>query len=108
MSEDSANEFTLPEEDIRRAFKEMGAVRNCPICDHHTWHIISGEDEYPAVALFTKKSGLDFQVPNIPVTMLFCGQCFFLRMHPTKALMQWLEQNPKRSESGEDEGNGAE
>lgn len=96
LSKDQPNEFTLAEEDIHRAFHAMGAVNPCPICGHGTWNILRGEHDYPAIVMMGNPQRLGFQVPNIPVTMLFCGNCFFLRVHPTKALMQWLEQNPKK------------
>lgn len=89
------SEYRIPPEDIHRAFEGMGANKPCPICGHEHWKLLHGEDDYPSIVLLGGDQMLSSPPLHIAITMLFCGNCLFLRSHPTKGLIQWLEQNPK-------------
>ena len=81
-----------PEYDQRYSnyFSQFGAFRNCPVCDQtDTWAVVedAAKGYEPSVVAFKADGGTTrIKTDFIPVVVIVCENCGYIREHSRKIL----------------------
>ncbi|CAG9172462.1 hypothetical protein CURE108131_23065 [Cupriavidus respiraculi] len=84
----------LTNEQILSFLESVGKNHVCPYCTSEKWTLIRDEDLVLAV-LGLKKDGT-FPAPptNVPVALVGCDVCGYLRHHALGVIKRWIDKNP--------------
>lgn len=81
--------FDISLGEASRTFKALGADNPCPMCGGDTWHsVLDGDRAHLALPLYTNDGRPLADGAVIPVMFLVCGNCLFIRLHPTRGILQ--------------------
>lgn len=81
--------FDISLGEANRTFKALGADNPCPMCGGDTWHsVLDGDRAHLALPLYTNDGRPLADGSVIPVMFLVCGNCLFIRLHPTRGILQ--------------------
>lgn len=78
-------------EDIIRFFEAKKAQGGCPTCGNNDWGLVPNEnmrfDKYTIPPL-------NFSGSTVPVIVLRCKNCEFVRLHAAASIQEWTDANP--------------
>ncbi|GEM_PF-6718653 len=84
-------------------FESVGAKGTCPCCGQNNWLSTRAPHDLVFAYVATKADGgLLVNPPSIPVTVLICENCHFVRQHALKPLVHKI-QTQKASTKADDE-----
>ena len=73
----------------------VGAATDCPICKGEGWGVI---DDQPgmvwAVPALYPNGAISAPMTTVPVVVMACVNCAFIRMHARMPIEQWLATRP--------------
>jgi hypothetical protein len=76
-------------EDLRRFFESRGAAAECPVCAANQWHNTIDPLSGSPYAIKTLREILGYG--GMPVVVLYCGNCGFIRHHARNPIVAFLE-----------------
>jgi len=85
----------IPEEEVQRYVSAKGALRPCEACGHTAFELLNESSQLaigPTVVVVNEQ-GVSNR-PIIPLTMLGCVNCGYVRNFLTYIILSWLEANP--------------
>lgn len=93
---------SLTADELMRFFAFAKDKDLCPCCGSDTWDLAEPPSDLKFNLLTTLPNGeLIQKPPKMPLIVLLCTQCFFVRQHAMKPLLKWLSDNPKPDEAKE-------
>lgn len=77
-------------------FAESKNIQNhCPVCGNSRLSFIASPEQQLWAMHTTNLKGEAIVSPTtIPIVMLACGNCFFIRTHAQKPIKSWALENP--------------
>lgn len=94
----------LSEAETKEAFERLGAVKPCPACGHGRWVMMVDAHDYSAIPLIPHGRALPRDhMRHIPLTVMICENCAFIRPHATAILRAKLAEARAKGKSHSDE-----
>lgn len=94
----------LSEADTKEAFERLKAVKPCPACGHGRWVMMVDPHDYSAIPLIPhgKEMSRD-HMRHIPLTVMLCENCAFVRPHATAILRAKLAEERAKERADKDD-----
>lgn len=99
MSDPQNSEAAFRQE-ISDKLEGLGASSACPFCGNTSWHVLDDPTLEAAVPVYLKSKTLEAapqvrapQLTSIPLYVLSCTRCAFVRLH-SKALLDATKKIP--------------
>lgn len=84
-------------QDVERFYAAKEIHAGCPTCGHRGWVIAEPPDHVSQWALTSVRQDGNIALPSpvVPALVLYCSNCYGLRLHAQVAVAQWLKDNPE-------------
>lgn len=81
--------------DLQRFLDATSTVERCQCCGKDEWTHIEPPNQQTAWSIqsFQRSGGQIFPAPAIPVVVLVCRHCGFVRPHAEVVIQRWLDNN---------------
>lgn len=79
---------------------KLGALKPCPACGHQHWNLLDEDAEGLPSLLLQRSEVFNIPPPRLPLVVLVCVNCGFLRQHAKLFLERLLNDDGRPVETG--------
>lgn len=75
--------------DVQDFLEEKGRIFACPVCSENKWTLIDDGQHLAGILATPKNGGFPLPPPNLPVAVVACLNCAYVRLHALGIIAEW-------------------
>ncbi len=87
MAREAGDVSGITQSKLQDLMSHRGALKPCPGCGSPRWLLLENPDGTPVIIMHSEELGIN---GTVPITVLVCSNCGYLRQHATKFLEGFL------------------